>query len=87
MEGSLRRLRPDYIDLYQSHQPDPAVPLDDSIGALADLQKAGKIRHIGLCNVTVEQLARARKIIEDVSVQRRYNLTYRDLPNKLDTCT
>ncbi|MGZ3584511.1 MAG: aldo/keto reductase, partial [Ktedonobacterales bacterium] len=75
LEGSLRRLRLDCIDLYQLHQPDPAVPLDDSIGALGELQKAGKIRHIGVCNVTAEQLARARQIVEVVSVQGRYNLT------------
>jgi pyridoxine 4-dehydrogenase len=63
------------IDLYQLHAPDPRVPFEDSVGALADLQAAGKIRHIGLSNVSVGELRRARRIAPIVSVQNRYNLS------------
>jgi pyridoxine 4-dehydrogenase len=76
-EGSLRRLRVDRIDLYQLHAIDPAVPLEDSVGALAELREEGKIRHVGLSNVTVEQIESARKIVPVVSVQNRYNLAAR----------
>lgn len=72
-EASLRRLRLQRIDLYQLHAPDPRVPLEDSVGTLADLQTAGKIRHIGLSNVSVDELRRARRIARIVSVQNRYN--------------
>ncbi len=73
-EGSLRRLRLDRIDLYQLHAIDPAVPLEDSLGALAELRAEGKIRHVGLSNVAVEQIESARKIVPVVSVQNEYNL-------------
>jgi pyridoxine 4-dehydrogenase len=73
LEGSLRRLRLERIDLYQLHRPDPRVPYEASIGALADLQYAGKIRHIGVSNVSAEQLATARTIVPIVSVQNRFN--------------
>jgi aryl-alcohol dehydrogenase-like predicted oxidoreductase len=76
-EGSLRRLRLDRIDLYQLHSVDPAVPLEESVGALAELRAEGKIRHIGLSNVRVEQIESARKIVPIVSVQNEYNLAAR----------
>ena len=74
LAGSLRRLKLERIDLYQLHTVDPKVPLEDSVGALADMQRAGKIRHVGLSNVTVKQLERARKIVPVVSVQNRYSV-------------
>lgn len=94
LEDSLRRLRLDRIDIYQFHRPDPRVPFEDSVGELAKLQKEGKIRHIGLSNVTTEQLARAQKIVPIVSVQNRYNLAHREAENltaaqseeMIDTC-
>lgn len=86
-EGSLRRLKLDRIDLYQLHTVDRNVPLEDSIGALVDLQREGKIRHIGVSNVTVQQLARARKLAKIVSVQNRYNLSDRTNDGVLDACT
>ena len=79
-EGSLRRLRLDTIELYQQHRPDPKVPYERSIGALKELQDEGKIRHIGVSNVSVDQLETAREIVEVVSVQNRFNLTDRSLP-------
>jgi pyridoxine 4-dehydrogenase len=85
-EGSLRRLRVERIDLYQLHRPDPAVPYADSVGALAELQAEGKIRHVGVSNVTVEQLAVARDIVPVVSVQNRYNLADRASEDVLEVC-
>lgn len=76
-EGSLRRLKLDTIDLYQLHAVDPDVPFTDSIGALRDLRNEGKIRHVGLSNVTLEQVREAEKIVPIVSVQNRYNMAYR----------
>ena len=76
-EGSLKDLRVDRIDLYQLHAPDENVPYAESVGALKELQDEGKIRHIGVSNVSVEQLAEARSIVEVVSVQNRFNLTDR----------
>src|SRR6202044_2568037 len=73
-DKSLRRLRLDHIDLYQVHVPDPSVPYADTVGAFAELQQAGKVRHIGVSNVTLEQLAVARAICSVVSVQNRYNV-------------
>jgi aryl-alcohol dehydrogenase-like predicted oxidoreductase len=72
-EGSLRRLRVDQIALYQLHRPDPAVPLEDSIDELVSLRAEGKIRHIGLSNVSARQLARALEAAPIASVQNRYN--------------
>lgn len=86
LEGSLKRLRLDRIDIYQFHRPDPKVPFEDSVGTLADLQKQGKIRHIGLSNVTPAQLAQARRIVPIVSVQNRYNLTDRESESVLEAC-
>lgn len=85
-DGSLRRLKLERIDLYQLHSPDPKVPLEDSVGALAELQAAGKIRHIGVSNVSVEQLRRAREIASVASVQNRFNLTDRSSDAVVDAC-
>jgi pyridoxine 4-dehydrogenase len=82
-EGSLRRLRLDRIDLYQLHAVDPAVPLEESVGALAELRAEGKIRHIGLSNVTVEQVESAREIVPIVSVQNEYNLAARGVQDEV----
>lgn len=71
---SLRWLQVDVIDLYQLHRPDPTVPLEDSVGALRDLQAEGLIKHIGLSNVTLDQLEQAQKVASIASVQNRYNL-------------
>jgi pyridoxine 4-dehydrogenase len=73
-EGSLERLRRDRIDLYQLHAPDPQVPLEDSVGELVRLKSEGKIRHIGVSNVSVEELERCERLTPIVSVQNRYNL-------------
>src|SRR5208282_4520614 len=73
-EGSLRRLRLDRIDLYQLHRIDPKIPIEDQLGALKDLQAEGKIRHIGLSEVSVQQIQHARTIAPIVSIQNRYSL-------------
>jgi aryl-alcohol dehydrogenase-like predicted oxidoreductase len=86
LEGSLRRLRVDRIDLYQLHAPDPKVPLEDSLGALKEAQDAGKIRHIGVSNVSVDELERARAVVEVVSVQNRFNLVDRHSEDVLAVC-
>lgn len=86
-EESLRRLRLERIDLYQFHRPDPNVPLLESVGALVELQAAGKIRHIGLSNVTREQLAQAQSAAKIVSVQNSYNLANRGSEAVLQACT
>ncbi|HEX6584328.1 MAG TPA: aldo/keto reductase [Thermoleophilaceae bacterium] len=85
-EGSLRRLKLDRIDLYQLHSPDPQVPYEDSVGALKELQDEGKIRHVGVSNVSLEELEQARGIVEVVTVQNRYNLTDRHSEDVLDAC-
>lgn len=77
VEMSLRRLRLERIDLYQLHRIDPKVPVEESLGALTDLQKAGKIRHIGLSEVTQTEVERAQKTARVVSVQNKYNLSDR----------
>jgi pyridoxine 4-dehydrogenase len=86
-EASLRRLKLACIDLYQFHRIDPQVPLEDSIGELARLKAAGKIRHIGVSNFDAAELARARRIVPIVSVQNRYNLSDRGSQEVLDVCT
>lgn len=78
LEGSLRRLRLDRIDIYQFHRPDPKVPFEDSVGEIAKMREEGKIRHVGLSNVTMDQLAQAQKIVPIVTVQNRYNLANRE---------
>jgi pyridoxine 4-dehydrogenase len=85
-EGSLRRLRLEAIDLYQHHSPDKKVPYEESIGALKELQEEGKIRHIGVSNVDVDHLERARELVEVVSVQDRFNLTDRQWQEVLERC-
>ena len=85
-EDSLRRLRVERIDLYQLHAPDDRVPYEDSVGALKELQDEGKIRHVGVSNVSVDQLEQARGIVEVVTVQNRYNLTDRSSEDVLDVC-
>ena len=86
VEGSLKRLRLDRIDLYQLHVPDPVVPLAASIETLANMQSEGKIRLVGLSNVTVEHIERARKIVPIVSVQNRYSFADREWDNVVDYC-
>ena len=87
LEGSLRRLRLERIDVYQLHNVgDPKVPLADAIGALAEMQRQGKIRHIGVSNFTVPQLTEARAIVNVVSVQNRYNLGDRASEAVLSEC-
>lgn len=86
LEGSLKRLKLERIDLYQLHAPDPKVPFTESVGALAQMQRAGKIRHLGLSNVSVTQLEEARRIAPIVSVQNRYNLSDRSSDDVLAAC-
>ncbi len=78
LEGSLRRLRLNRIDIYQFHRPDPKVPFEVSVGELAKMRAEGKIRHVGLSNVTIEELSRAQKIVPIVTVQNHYNLAQRE---------
>ncbi len=85
-EGSLRRLKLERIDLYQLHAPDRQVPYEDSVGALKELQDEGKIRHVGISNVSVDELERARAIVEVVTVQNRYNLEDRGSEDVLEAC-
>ena len=86
LDGSLKRLKLERIDLYQLHAPDSRVPFADSVGALADGQRAGKIRHVGLSNVSVKQLEEARHICPIVSVQNQYNLEDLSSENVLKAC-
>ena len=85
-EGSLRRLKLDQIPLYQLHRPDPSVPLEDSVGALVTLKEQGKIRHIGLSNVTEEQIRRAQRLTPVVSIQNRFNVDDRGSESLVDLC-
>jgi len=85
-EGSLRRLKLDQIPLYQFHRPDPKVPLAESIGALIQLRDEGKIRHIGVSNVSEDQVHEALKLTPVVSVQNRYNLNDRSSEAMVDLC-
>jgi len=86
IDGSLKRLKLERIDLYQLHAPDPKVPFADSVGALAEAQRAGKIRHVGVSNVSVKQLEEARRVCTIVSVQNAYNLGDRSSENVLKAC-
>jgi aryl-alcohol dehydrogenase-like predicted oxidoreductase len=86
LEGSLKRLGLERIDLYQLHRPDPAVPYEESVGELVRLREEGKIRHIGISNVNEEQLDQALALTEIVSVQNRYNLADRGSEDVLDRC-
>jgi len=85
-EGSLRRLKLDQIPLYQFHRPDPVVPIEESIGAIAELKAEGKIRHIGISNVNEAQLKQAQRLVPIVSVQNRYNVSDRQSQAVLDVC-
>jgi pyridoxine 4-dehydrogenase len=85
-EGSLRRLKLDQIPLYQLHRPDPKVPYAESIGALVELKEQGKIRHIGVSNVSENQLREAQRLTPVVSVQNRYNLADRASESIVDLC-
>jgi aryl-alcohol dehydrogenase-like predicted oxidoreductase len=85
-EDSLRRLKLERIDLYQLHTVDPSVPIEDSVAALAELREEEKIRHVGLCNVNVEELERAEQIVPIVSVQNRYNVADREHEDVLQAC-
>ena len=86
VEGSLKRLRLERIELYQLHTPDPVVPFEDSVGTLAQLKSEGKIRLIGLSNVTQEHIERARRIVPIVSVQNRYSFADREWDYVVDYC-
>jgi len=85
-EGSLRRLRLDRIELYQLHRIDPKVPAEDQLGTLKTLQAQGKIKHIGLSEINVDQLKHAQTIVDIVSVQNRYSVTDRGSEDILDYC-
>lgn len=85
-EGSLRRLKLDQVPLYQLHRPDPRVPLEESLGALAELRATGKIAHIGLSNVDTEQLVRAQRVVPVASVQNRFNIADRTSDEVLEAC-
>ena len=85
-EGSLARLRLERIELYQLHRVDPEVPLEESLGALIELRDEGKIARIGLSNVSIDQLRRARELTPIVSVQNRYNLIDRAHEDVLEEC-
>ena len=85
-DGSLRRLRLEQIQLYQLHRPDPSVPFGESIGALLELQREGKVRHIGLSNVSVQQLREAQRLTPIASVQNRYNVADRGSDAVLEVC-
>ena len=85
-DGSLQRLKRERIDLYQLHRIDPNVPLEDQIGTLKQLQDEGKIRHVGLSEVTIAEVERARTLVPIVSVQNRYNVVDRQYEKELDYC-
>jgi pyridoxine 4-dehydrogenase len=86
VDGSLKRLKLDRIDLWQLHRIDPKVPMEDSLGAIKEMRDAGKIRHVGLSEVSPEEIARARKILPIATVQNRYNLDDRKWENTLQYC-
>jgi aryl-alcohol dehydrogenase-like predicted oxidoreductase len=85
-EGSLRRLRLEQIPVYQLHRPDPKVPFEDSVGALVELKDEGKIRHVGLSNVSERQVRQAQQLSSIVSIQNRYNLSDRGSDGIVDLC-
>ena len=86
VDNSLKRLRLERIDLYQLHRVDRKVPMEESLGAIKEMQDAGKIRHVGLSEVAPEQIDRARKVLPIVSVQNQYNVADRDWENTLVYC-
>jgi len=87
VEMSLRLLKTDRIDLWQLHRIDPKTPVEESLGAVQKLQQQGKIRHIGLSEVKVDEIKQARKVVEIVSVQNKYNLSDREHEDVLEYCT
>ena len=86
IEGSLRRLKLETIDLYQLHRIDPEVPAEESLGTMSELRDEGKVRHVGLSEIGVEELRRAQEVVPIVSVQNRYNLTDRRSEAVLEAC-
>ncbi len=86
VEMSLRRLKTERIDLWQLHRIDPQVPVEDSLGAIADLQKQGKIRHVGLSEVKPAEIEQARKVMQIVSVQNQYNISDRKHEDVVQFC-
>jgi aryl-alcohol dehydrogenase-like predicted oxidoreductase len=86
IEESLRRLEVEAIDLYYFHRPDPETPLEESLGPIKEAREAGKIRHVGLSSVSVEQIERGRQVVPVVAVQNRYNLTERKWEDVVDHC-
>ena len=86
VDKSLQRLKLDRLDLWQLHRLDPKVPVEESLGAIKEAQQAGKIRHVGLSEVSVEQIERARKVVPIVSIQNRYNFDDRKWENALEYC-
>ena len=86
LDGSLRRLKLDRIDLWQLHRIDTKVPEDEQFGAIADFVREGKVRHVGLSEVNVEQIERARRVVPIVSVQNRYNVTDREWEREVEYC-
>jgi len=86
IEDSLRRLRTDSIGLYYLHRVDPETPLEESLGAIAEYRDAGKIRHIGLSQVGIEQIERARRVVPIAAVQNQYNLADREYEDVVDHC-
>lgn len=86
LDGSLRRLKLERIDLWQLHRIDPKIPEDDQFGTIAEFQKAGKVRHLGLSEVKVDEIERARRYFHVVSVQNRYNVADREWEDVLDYC-
>lgn len=86
LEGSLKRLKLDCLHVWQLHAPDPKVPFEDQVGVLADARRQGKVRHVGLSNVTVRQLEKARAIVPIASVQNRYNIGDRGSEKVLEAC-
>jgi pyridoxine 4-dehydrogenase len=86
IDGSLKRLKVERIDLYQLHAPDPKVPLEDSLSAIVDAQKAGKVRHIGVSNFDTKELERGRRVATIVSVQNQYNIENRSSEDVLKAC-
>jgi pyridoxine 4-dehydrogenase len=86
VDGSLKRLRLERIDLYQFHAPDPKVPYAESLGTLAELQRAGKIRYLGVSNVSLRELEHARRIAPIISVQNEYNVENRESESVLAAC-
>jgi aryl-alcohol dehydrogenase-like predicted oxidoreductase len=86
IEDSLRRLRTDTIALYYLHRVDPETPLEESLGALAEHRDAGKIRHVGLSQVGIEQIERARRVVPIAAVQNQYNLADREYEDVVDHC-